>query len=472
MKTQSLLAVSLIAAACLCAATARATDIVVTNVGNWSSTIPDAPWPDGIVPGPNDDVDVEAPGVITVDTTNALTQYIYGSGAIIMGPNSVLNIIGDPVGAQGTYQLATLDASAVGNTVIYSGNPFWAKHQDYYHLIFSNATTNQLDFFNGLVNSQDPAAAMTVAGDMTVIGKIKVQMGADFTIGGNLLIGTNSSWDCSGSYFTVASNVTVGGLLLDLNGALGSNYIGGNLTVTAGALGWNVSDVTHWALGGSLTNNGNIVGKGYGSITFDGTGTITGSKPIKIPTMTVNGTYTIANTIILTTNTPNLNGTLVFDLANTNQIVLQTYLANPLTNYYGGNLNVINSGPPPVAGNSYQLFVAGSYDGAFTSQTFPPLAGGLSWEDHLLASGSISVAGSVVVPPPNITAFQYAPVSHQFTLTWTSVPATTYSVLLSTNLKSGFDSILATGIPSGGNSTTNTVTMPNGNAGFVKIRQP
>ena len=106
----------------------------------------------------------------------------------------------------------------------------------------------------------------------------------------------------------VAGNTMVDGLLLDLDGALGSNYFGGSVTVSAAAIGWNVSDVVHWGIGGSLTNNGTIVGKGYGSISFDGTGFIAGSKSIKIPTMTVNGTYTIGTTITLVTNTPTLNG--------------------------------------------------------------------------------------------------------------------------------------------------------------------
>ena len=129
------------------------------------------------------------------------------------------------------------------------------------------------------------------------------------------------------------------------------------------------------------------------------------------------------------------------------------------------------TGPPPSAGNSYRLFVAGSYNGAFASQTFPPLGTGLTWADHLLTDGSISVEGGVVFPSPVITSTHYDPLTHQITVTWTSVPSVTYSILSTTNLSSGF-SVLATGIPSGGSSTTNTVTLPTASAGFVKIRQP
>ena len=118
-------------------------------------------------------------------------------------------------------------------------------------------------------------------------------------------------------------------------------------------------------VGGSLTNNGLITGTGYGSIIFDGTGDhIAGTKPLKIPTMTVNGTYSIGTTITLTTNTPTLNGTLIFDIAKTNQIILPAYVGTAL--YYSGGLNVINSGAPPVSGrHPYQFFNAPSYGGAF-----------------------------------------------------------------------------------------------------------
>jgi hypothetical protein len=78
-----------------------------------------------------------------------------------------------------------------------------------------------------------------------------------------------------------------------------------------------------------------------------------------------------------------------------------------------------------------------------------------------------------VVPPAQITRAQYNPVSRQFTLVWTSTPTATYSVVLSPNLAAGsFTNVLASAIPSGGALTTNTVTLPSGNAGFLKISQP
>ena len=411
----------------ICVTAARAVDITATGSGNWSSTNVDAPWPNGIVPGTNDDVDIEAPFTVTVDGTN-YAQYVYGSGTLVMAPGSTL-VLNDPTGANGTFQLATFDTSATGNTVIYAGNPFWAKHQDYYNLVFSNSiTTNLIDFYNGYVNSQDPNAAMTIAGDMTIIGKIKVQQGDDFTIHGNLLLGTNSQWDCSSYQLTVLGNTTIGGLMIDLDGALGSNYFGGNVWVSPGSIGWNITDVTHWAIGGSLTNDNLIVGKGYGSIAFDGTGIITG-KAFKIPTFTINGTYQIGTTVTLSTNTPTLNGTLVFDLANTNQLVMQELPSFPQTLYYSGNLNVINSGPAPISGHSYKLFNATNYDGTFASTSFPPLPNGMNWVDNLVTSGSIVATGASVGSP----TLSFSRSAGILTLSWDSATFPGYRVVAQTN---------------------------------------
>jgi hypothetical protein len=281
------------------------------------------------------------------------------------------------------------------------------------------------------------------------MGAVKVQQGsggAPITVNGNLTIGTGCAWDCSGDNLTVASNIFIYGLLEDLNGALGSNHIGGNVIVsgpstsvlgyTGGSYtnGWYVSDVTAWSIGGSLTNSGSIFGNGFGSISFDGTGIITGSNALTIPTISVNGTYSIGDTITLTTNTPTLNGTLVFDLARTNQIVLRyapslSSTNTTLTNYYGGNLIIINSGVVPVSGNSYKFFSASNYAGAFASTSFPSLPAGLSWIDNLVTSGSIAVTGAILGKPTLVLSRNGV----VLTLSWDSTTFPGYRVEDQTN---------------------------------------
>lgn len=69
---------------------------------------------------------------------------------------------------------------------------------------------------------------------------------------------------------------------------------------------------------------------------------------------------------------------------------------------------------------------------------------------------------------PDIVSSQYNPASRQFTLIWTSETGGTYTVQYSTNLLSGF-STLVSGIPSGGTVTLTTVTLPAGNQGYLRI---
>jgi hypothetical protein len=418
------------------------------------------------VPGTNDFAEIDPGYNITVDT-NAIVQYIIGNGAaggtVTMAANSTLEILDSSV--SGTFELGLLDTSAPGNTVIYDGNPFYAKRQNYYNLVFNNATTNANDFYNGLVSSQIPAMAMTIAADMTVIGKTKVQQGADFTINGNLIIGTNSTWDCSSFNLTVTSNTALTGLLIDLDGALGLNNFLGNVTINKSNLGWNLTDVTQWAIGGSFTNNGNIAGTAYASIAFNGTGNIAGSA-ITIPTMTINGTYTIGTKITLTTNTPTLNGTLVFDLAKTNQIVLK---AGTNWLYYSGILNVINSGPAPVLGNSYKFFSATNYGGAFASTSFPSLPSGLIWVDNLLTSGSIAVGGSAGRPIITLSSS-----GGLLSLSWDSATFPGYRVLALTNSAGVITNLSHSWLPtgSGTNSPFTIPINPANPAVFFRLRNP
>jgi hypothetical protein len=425
----------------------HAATITATNTGVWGAS---KIWDSGTVPGANDVVFIAA-GVNVTVTTNASAQSISDDttgGTVTMAPNSTLNIFGNDA----THQLTTLDTSAVGNTVVYAGNPFFAKQCNYFNLMFAN--TNYVDpfppyskyqNFNNFSSPQGPTP-MTIAGNMTLLGHTKVQQGsggASFTINGNLTIGAGCAWDSSGDELTVVSNLYVYGLLEDLNGALGSNYFGGNVAVAGPRTsvpayiggpytnGWFVSDVITWGIGGNLTNNGSIFGTGYGSIAFDGTGVITGTNALVIPTITVNGTYAIGTTITLTTNTPTLKGTLVFDLARTNQMVLLPAVGTAL--YYDGILSVINSGSPPASGASYQLFNAPNYAGFFVSTSFPSLPAGLSWLDNTLTTGSIDVTGTAIAPPM-LTLTRSGGV---LTMSWDSTTYPDYSVQGQTNSSGG-----------------------------------
>ena len=489
MKTKQFFPAFVVLTALLSSTVGRADDITAIKSGNWSDT---NTWNSGTVPGTNDDADIPLGINVTVDT-NTTVQWIYDSGTVTMAPGYTL-IITDPTGGNGTAGLGTLNATATGNTVIYACNPFWAKVCNYYNLVFAN--TNYVDpsppwlpfqNFNNFPNGPDAPIPMTIAGDMTVIGYTFVQQGtdgpggsADISIGGNLTIGTNCVWDTSGGNLTVVSNLYLYGVLKDQNGALGSNYFGGNVIVTGpgpsgynpatryGTNGWYLGDVITWGIGRSLTNNGYICGTAYGSVSFNGTGTIGGSNSFQIPTMTINGTYAIGTTIVLTTNTPVINGTVVFDLARTNQIVLNAG-TNWLWYTTNGTLDVINSGAAPGSGHNYQLFnnVANTnYDGGFGSISLPSLPSGLFWVDNLLANGSITVGGG----SPTITLSKNGTT---LSVSWDTSSYPGYEVLTLTNSAGVITNLSSSWKATGSNNSPAYFTInPNGPPMFFRLRNP
>ena len=428
MKTKHFIALFTILSGILTAGTSRALDITATASGNWGDpTI----WNSGTVPGTNDDADIPA-GIDVTVTTNAWVQYIYDAGTVTMGTNATLNVVGDSAGAEGTQTLGLLDASATNNTVIYSGNAFWAKHQNYYNLVLNGGGT----LYNGSIGLDqygDGKVPMTIAGNMTVSNRVSVQEADDFTINGNLILGggtsTNMTWDCSVANLTVIGSTIIGSgvKVTDNDGADGKDAFN-DLTVNAGGTLY-LLDSTNWFVNGNLTNNsGNINGIAYASMNLNGTGSIAGTA-ITLPTLTINGTYAIGTTINFLTNTPTLNGTLVFDLANPQQMTLAANAGSGPTFYYNGDLNVINSGPAPASDLNYQFFNAQSYAGSFTTMNLPTLSAGLNWIDNLAASGSITITGAGAGVPA-ITA---TPNGGQLTLSWDSATYPGFHVQSQTN---------------------------------------
>jgi hypothetical protein len=470
MKTNNILAAITLLSNLLFASIGHTqTFIVATQSGNWSDTNPaTSPWPNGILPQTNSFVEVLDGIVITVDTTNAVcealdsTQGNIENGTVTMAPGSTLTVYGQNEG-YGTQSLGYLIATATNSTVIYIGNAFWAQRTDYYNLVFGGWG----DFYNGAQNGY-PITPMTVYGNMIVNGTnippdqtnlytgVYVELGDDFTIKGNFYLNTNNAWDCSLSDFVVMGNTFCAGYLWDQDAADGSNYFAGSFTVPPSSMaisnlnntlvqkyrgdneitngttviygGLDLQTGTNWDMGANLTNNGLIQGQGYGSINFNGTGVIAGSNAITIPTMVVYGSYEIGTTITLTTNTPTFNGTLTFDLAKTNQIVLQSGAGTAL--YYNGNLNVINSGAATPPGASFTFFSCpNGFGGTFAATNFPSLPNGLSWVDNTLVNGSITVFGTIIGAPTLAVSKN----GNQLILSWDTATYSGYSLQAQTN---------------------------------------
>ncbi|MDB6112956.1 MAG: hypothetical protein JWR69_4706 [Pedosphaera sp.] len=391
----------------------QAATMVATGSGNWSSTIPDAPWPGGIVPASTDNVTVNTPYNVTVDTT-ATVDYITGGGTVTMAANSTLNVTGNSGGTG--VEVATLDATATGNTVNYQGNTYFTKYTTYYNLTWSGYGAPYI------------TSSLTVLNDFTMSGSNGGQAGdGGVFVGHDLSVGPNCVWDVSCAPVSVANNTLISGILKI---GCGSGNIASFKDVTVNAGGtFNLGDTIRSAISGNLTNNGTITGTGNASIHFTGTGQITGSSPVSPPTVSFEGTTTIGDTLNLA-HTPKFLGTVVFDLANLQQVNCAGTLS------FGNALSVINTGGTLATGSSYQLFSAPSYNApnTFATINLPSLAPGLSWVTNLTTTGTISITDTAGGGSPVISLLNSG---GSLTLSWDSTTYPGYTVQAQTNSASG-----------------------------------
>ena len=115
------------------------------------------------------------------------------------------------------------------------------------------------------------------------------------------------------------------------------------------------------------------------------------------------------------------SGTITFQASSTNVMELNatTHTNDLITGMisvnYGGRLVVTNLNGTLAAGDTFKLFNAGSYSGAFTSITLPTLSGNLIWTNKLTLDGTLAVISPVNTTPTNITA---SVVGNSLQLSW------------------------------------------------------
>ena len=227
-----------------------------------------------------------------------------------------------------------------------------------------------------------------------------------------LVTGTNSLWT-AGELVSVNSGagnqITIGD---------GGEFRCANLIVYSGSkllLANGKATVTNvFALDGTLAGSGTIVT--INNVLFSGGGSIISpGNPI--------GALVFSNSLTL-------GGTLLMDISK-NGLALtndELQVSGPLG--YGGALTVTHLGPTALsAGDSFKLFTATSYSGAFSSMTLPALSSGLMWTNQLLVNGSLKV---VAQTPPAISGVTNTGTNLVFNVTGGS-PGGSYTLLTATN---------------------------------------
>lgn len=263
----------------------------------------------------------------------------------------------------------------------------------------------------------------------------------------------------------------------------GPTVIGNGLKLTLNGNG----SITHSALiffGGTDANAPrlDVTGRSDATLTLAagqtlaGIGTIQGNLVVSTAaavspagTNTTLGITAGANAIgtIAATGNVTLNGTTVIKLtAGTNDVI---QAGGQIV--FGGTLKFASLSSPPVVGDSYKVFNAVGYSGAFTNIVPATQGLGLAWDLSQLNAGRVGVV-SVPITPPAITETMLAPAGLVFAGTG-GVPGLTFHVLSTTNLSASLSNWLVAGtntFDATGNFRLTNPISPNIPQQFYRLR--
>jgi autotransporter-associated beta strand protein len=253
------------------------------------------------------------------------------------------------------------------------------------------------------------------------------------TSGGLTKQGTGTLYLTATNTYTNTTIIKAGTLALSGSGSIASSGI----IISNGAI-FDVSAVSF------------ILGAGQ---TLMGSGTVTGGSTITgtiAPGVAAIGTLTFSTPPVLT------SGKTLLELNRTNaqtsdRITVSGTLA------YAGTLTVTNIGPALQAGDSFQLFSASGYSGAFNTTNLPALGSGLVWSNSLAANGKMAVVSTVSLVPTNVVLVVSGA---NLTLSW---PAdhTGWRLLMQTNnLGFGISANTNDWMTVGNSQLTNQVGLP------------
>jgi autotransporter-associated beta strand protein len=233
----------------------------------------------------------------------------------------------------------------------------------------------------------------------------------------------------SGGSLAAGSTVSVrGGATLSVAGTVNGAVTNGGTITTSGSMT------------GLVTNSGIISGAGTfaTNVTITSTGTNIGSGAIAGSVtnggMLSPGAVGVIATLTVTNNITALAGSTTTLTLNRGAATSNSALASIKgTITYAGTLVVTNIGSALVGGDSFQIFKATNYAGAFATIVPATPGTGLTWNtSNLAVSGTLSVS-AVTAPVATIGTIVVSGAT--FTLSGTGgAPGVAYSVLSTTNV--------------------------------------
>ena len=234
-------------------------------------------------------------------------------------------------------------------------------------------------------------------------GGLRWSEGNSADISGKTQINTGgATFDTGNNAITFASPLSgPGGLTKCGPGRLtlnGSNRYAGPTQITEGTLSLGAAGSISFSPQIILTENAvlDVSERSDGTLTLNNGKSLLGSGSVR-------GSVIVANGAELSPGTMNVSAALTLQSGSRCLMTLNGthgLLNGMSTITYGGNLVVENLGPTLSEGNSFKLFDAASYAGAFDAITLPELENGLAWVNTLAENGTLSVVSSI--PPVNM----------------------------------------------------------------------
>jgi T5SS/PEP-CTERM-associated repeat protein len=339
--------------------------------------------------------------------------------------------------------------------VVYSGNGYLGS--EYY----SGANSNRV-LVSGIDSRWNSSGSLYV-GELGSGNQLRLQAGGSVIAAGSTHVGSgggsNNLLHVDVGILTVAANLDVrrGTLRLDSGQITAANLIATNgsegkiifngglfpplypstLSVSNSAVNngsplvvGNGSPAVYRLLGTGLHsfNDGLVISDGAflrGSGTIDGLLTVSAGGEIDFSTF---GGLLQSLTL---SNSPSLAGTIRMRLRVAGGLTNDLISVPTVALAYGGTLEVTRlGGAAPVNGNTFKLFNAASYGGAFTSISLPPLDPSLMWTNRLLEDGSIAVVNWT---GPKLSGVGKSGTNLTFNVT-DGVPGGAYELLTSPNV--------------------------------------
>jgi autotransporter-associated beta strand protein len=397
---------------------------------------------------------------------------IKGSNGVFLVNATVDDALGSVDIQSGTFAIQTTTLNASQNWAGNANHMITAESGATLDLDLTGTTAlGQTLTFNNNSFLQNEGTICSLSGPVTLSGTVTInnisaaamsESGVISGSGGFTKVGNSALVLTTTNAYTGNTLVNVGTLQLGSAGTADGAIPGSaSIIIAAGAVidASQRSDLTL-----TLTNGQTLQGNGsvYGMLTVGPGATVSG------------GISSSATGILTVTNTVTLLGNALMKInvaGATNDVINDA--TNGATINLGGTLTVTNISATPFAvGNSFRLFNAAAYSGAFTG-VLPATPGpGLVWNTNNLTSGVLAVA-SGVVPQPGITSVSLSGTNLVITGT-NGLAGEQYNVVMTTNLTlplSGWTVLPTNTFTAGPFSITNGLN-PNAPQGFYRIRVP